>query len=198
MQSIELKKQNIIITFSDLCQNISKVYELAEGNQGEDWYFETNAIAQSWSEKYNVSLSKVCAIISACSINSGWNQNLKNAELFLDTGKIRGLGVIQRKCDAIMANEPISKVLSTDKLNNFYWNIYKPDLADHVTIDRHATAIAYFGRRETRFPKPTAKRYNIIAEAYKSVAENLGLIPQQLQAITWVAYRNKANLSYLG
>ena len=198
MQTIELKKQGLTIKFSDLCQNIYRVYELADETQGDDWYFETNAIAQAWAEKFEVSLSKVCAIISACSINSGWNQNLKNAELFLDTGKIRGLGVIQRKCDAIMSNKPISEVLSTDKLNNFYWNIFKPDLFEHVTIDRHATAIAYFGRRETDFPKPTTKRYSLIAEAYKKVAENLGLIPQQLQAITWVAYRNEANLSYLG
>ena len=89
------------------------------------------------------------------------------------------------------------------KVRNFYNNIYDPKAAGgHVTIDTHAVAAALmrplsgaakevsdnFGSIENA---ATGIRgtYPLYAEAYKQAAAQRGLLPREMQSITWEAVR---------
>lgn len=93
------------------------------------------------------------------------------------------------------------------KIRNFYNNLINPNSKNgHITIDTHATAAALlqplgakdtetshtFGGSTSGIPKPPknaalgiAGTYPLYAEAYQRVARKLGILPRELQSITW-------------
>ena len=97
------------------------------------------------------------------------------------------------------------------KVRNFYNNIYAPgDPAGHVTIDTHAVAAGLLrplsgNSREVRHnfgmnvkgevgPKNSSINgvqgtYGIFAEAYRRAAAERGVLPREMQSITWEAVR---------
>jgi hypothetical protein len=106
-----------------------------------------------------------------------------------------------------MANgaDPID-VLTGPKERAFYLNIIGDP--DHVTIDGHAYSI-WLGERITtdKIKVPKSGHANRLAceEDYRSVAAEYNLNPAQVQAITWVVWRDqhqtqsdKARLMYGG
>lgn len=108
--------------------------------------------------------------------------------------------------------ENISKNLGQQhKVRNFYNNIYAPnDPAGHVTIDTHAVAAGLLrplsgNSREVLHnfgsgvvgeggPKNSSVTgvqgtYGLYAEAYRRAAEERGVLPREMQSITWEAVR---------
>jgi len=97
------------------------------------------------------------------------------------------------------------------KVRNFYNNIYAPnDPAGHVTIDTHAVAAGLLrplsgNSREVLHnfgsgvvgeggPKNSSitgvqGTYGIYAEAYRRAAQERGILPREMQSITWEAVR---------
>ena len=105
------------------------------------------------------------------------------------------------------------------KIRSFYNNIISPMSTDgHVTIDTHAVAAAHMkplsgksvevdhnfgaytgGKKEGRAAKygtipsssvsGTKGTYGLVAEAYQRAAEERGILPRQMQSITWEAIR---------
>ena len=97
------------------------------------------------------------------------------------------------------------------KVRNFYNNLINPNSkAGHVTIDTHATAAAHlqpFGANELEAkhnfggtlkgtPGPPSESstgiqgtYPLYAEAYQRVARKLGILPRELQSVTWEAIK---------
>ena len=110
------------------------------------------------------------------------------------------------------SRENISNILgSTHKVRSFYNNILLPNNAKHgdVTIDAHAVAAgllkplggsAYevahsFGEARNGVPSLVDAGagikglYPLFADAYQIAAERTGLLPRELQSITWEAVR---------
>ena len=91
------------------------------------------------------------------------------------------------------------------KIRNFYNNILLPKIAkEDVTIDTHAVAAALlrpFAQKSTEvthnfgagIPKSSitgAKgTYGIYADAYREAAKQRGILPREMQSITWEAVR---------
>jgi hypothetical protein len=97
------------------------------------------------------------------------------------------------------------------KVRNFYNNIYAPgDPAGHVTIDTHAVAAGLLrplsgNSREVKHnfgsgmlgevgPKNSSVTgvqgtYGLYAEAYRRAAQERGILPREMQSITWEAVR---------
>lgn len=97
------------------------------------------------------------------------------------------------------------------KIRNFYNNIINPNSKNgHITIDTHAVSAAHlspFGPKDTEAahnfggttpgipgaPKDAASglqgTYPLYAEAYQRVAKKLGILPRELQSVTWEAIK---------
>lgn len=102
----------------------------------------------------------------------------------------------------------ISDLLSNGhKIRNFYNNLLDPNaLHGDVTIDTHAVGAAHlrplsqnsrevehnFGTSQTAYNGNTGIKglYPVYADAYRELASELGILPRQLQSITWEAQRS--------
>jgi len=116
----------------------------------------------------------------------------------------------------VILEDPRIETISTNlgqqhKVRNFYSNIYAPnDPAGPVTIDTHAVAAGLLrplsgNSREVAHnfgsnmkgevgPKNSSitgvqGTYGIYAEAYRRAAEERGILPREMQSITWEAVR---------
>ena len=119
------------------------------------------------------------------------------------------------KAVAILENPSLANISTMlgqqHKVRNFYNNIYAPgDPAGHVTIDTHAVAAGLLrplsgNSREVAHnfgsgvlgevgPKNSSVTgvqgtYGIFAEAYRRAAAERGVLPREMQSITWEAVR---------
>ena len=121
------------------------------------------------------------------------------------------LKFLSNAIEALDAKGDIQKITyilgERHKVRNFYNNIIAPNsLAGDVTIDTHAVAAAmlrpYSGAsKEVGHVLATepgvassaitgvAGNYGLYAEAYRRLARELGILPRELQSITWEAVR---------
>jgi hypothetical protein len=119
------------------------------------------------------------------------------------------------KAVSILDNPSIQNIStmlgSQHKVRNFYNNIYAPgDPRGHVTIDTHAVAAGLLrplsgnskevlhnfgsGVKGERGPANSSVTgaqgtYGIYAEAYRRAAQERGVLPREMQSITWEAVR---------
>ena len=113
---------------------------------------------------------------------------------------IKALQVITQASD----RSNISSALGANhKVRSFYNNIIAPDSdAGDVTMDTHAIAAAFLmplsissPQVEANFGTPANAHtgfiglYNVHAEAYRKAAADLGILPRELQSVTWEAVR---------
>jgi hypothetical protein len=91
------------------------------------------------------------------------------------------------------------KMGQAHKVRNFYNNIVDPSNPDDVTIDTHAVAAAHvrplagkdtevkdnFGGGGKHAQTGIYGTYPIYAEAYRSAARDLGVLPRELQSVVW-------------
>ena len=103
------------------------------------------------------------------------------------------------------SNKNISEQLGSEhKVRNFYNNILHPNSAEgHVTIDTHAMGAALikavsgaslevkqlFGAAGSNVWTGASGSYGLVADAYREAAKRRGLLPREMQSITWEAVR---------
>ena len=107
--------------------------------------------------------------------------------------------------------ENISKNLGNQhKVRNFFVNISNPNDANAVTIDTHAVAAALLkplagsdAEVNTNLSGPPKSAstglvgsYPVLADAYRELAKELGILPRELQSITWEAVRGLYKASF--
>lgn len=196
--------------------NILKVYNLAtelERAEGIAWYNDANKICKRLARKYKQPVKIVCYVMAALSPNNKWQRNITDCERVLRTfvsgeltertveyyqgnkEALKGLACTYTanvlKAYNILRDGDIS-YLKGLKTTNFAQNIFQPK-NDNVTIDYHAISIAIGVRHtiesvESKYFK--GKHYEELANAYREAGRQVGLKASELQAITWVAWRN--------
>lgn len=79
-----------------------------------------------------------------------------------------------------------------NKVRNFYVNISNPNDERAVTIDTHAIAIALMSPMSANSPEVDfgPAGYAFYADAYRGLAQELGIRARELQSITWEAARS--------
>lgn len=202
---------------NEYVNNILKVYNLAtdaEKAEGVEWYNDAQKICRRLSEKFVIPFKTVCYVMAALSPNNKWHRNIVDCErvcrLFAenkldvmveayragDKDALKGVACTYTrntlKAFEILATNDVSHLGNGLKTNNFAQNIYNPT-ADNVTVDFHAISVAMNFRHTIDTVKSInfkGKNYERFAEAYRKAGEQVGLKGYEIQAVTWVAWRN--------
>jgi hypothetical protein len=173
-------------------ENVLRVWETATDvhrENGMAWYALAHRIAHDIS---GGDIVRGAGVLAALSPQKEWNLNIRLAARAFETGVATGnTGPCNAKANAILAGaNPLDVMGNGLKTRNFYVNILDPECADALTIDRHAYDVALAARAENNKRLGlTPTRYAAFAAAYVGAADTLGILPHQLQAVTWEAWR---------
>ena len=190
-------------------RNILKIYDKAtrdDIDEGLTWYSRANAEARCIASN-GTTWHKACAAIAAISPGLRWEKNIEAARRVICKEPLDGLGIRWydgvRKAERIVNGENPLDVLRGNKVRAFYRCIVNPRDDKSVCIDGHAYSI-WAGRRLLTsgtkrdgnvVPNITDKMYESIAKDYREAAELAGILPNQMQAITWVVWRRMIKLN---
>ncbi len=167
---------------------------------GLSWYSHTAAQAVEYvrtaalaASGQSLTFPQAAGIIAALSPATGWGDNTAGAIEFAVTGAMLAqVPLFNSRAAAIFDGaEPLS-VLGGRKVRSFYRNIADPTNPGPVTVDRHAISLTFGVKLSERQLKPLAGNvggYAYCAAAYRAAARYLNLVPNQVQAVTWLAWR---------
>ena len=203
-------KQATLIDHEKMIYNICSVYNEADKTQHAEgllWYSDAQKAAHDIAARHGVAVYIAVAVIAALSPNNKWSRNVTNADALIGAF-IRGDGVdsvkvstyhkMKQKAWDILAARPdydgAKKMLKGQKITSFFMDIMGEF---NVTIDGHARNIAY-GERVGLTDDRTnigVREYRALQAAYEEAARRVGLMPYQLQAITWRVWRDRHGIT---
>ena len=205
-----MTKQATLVDHERMIYNITSVYRDADAtqyNEGLLWYSDAQRAAYDIAEKYDVPVYLAVAVIAALSPNNKWSRNVTNAETLIgafirgdgiDAVKVSTYHAMKRKAWDILAARPdydgAKAMLKGQKITSFFMDIMGEF---NVTIDGHARNIAY-GERVGLTDDRTnigVREYRALQAAYEEAARRVGLMPYQLQAITWRVWRDRHGIT---
>ena len=201
-----MTKQATLFDHEIMIYNITSVYRDADETQHAEgllWYSDAQKAAHNIAVKYDIAVYIVAAVIAALSPNNKWSRNVSNADALIGAF-IRGDGLLSVKVSTynkmkqkawdILAARPdydgAKAMLKGQKITSFFMDIMGEF---NVTIDGHARNIAY-GERVGLTDDRTnigVREYRALQAAYEEAARRVGLMPYQLQAITWRVWRDR-------
>ena len=203
-------KQATLIDHEKMIHNIVTVLRDSDETQHAEgllWYPNAQKAAHDIAIKYDIAVYLVVAVIAALSPNNKWSRNVTNADALIGAF-IRGDGIdavkvstyhkMKQKAWDILAARPdydgAKRMLKGQKITSFFMDIMGEF---NVTIDGHARNIAY-GERVGLTDDRTnigVREYRALQAAYEEAARRVGLMPYQLQAITWRVWRDRHGIT---
>jgi hypothetical protein len=156
-----------------------------------DWYFILHDYAKNLAERNNLTLIQTAGIISALSPMVMFTTNLRDAERFCSTRSIANLATYtkqRKKALSIIgakSEKEVLTILGGNKTKAFFLNILKPQTSMEVVLD--TWMIKFF-----EFKNLTPKRYWYASNEIQKIAQEMGIMPHQVQALLWVGMRGKA------
>jgi len=205
-----MKKQATLIDHEKMIYNICSVYRDADETQHAEgllWYSDAQKAAHDIAVKYGIAVYLGVAVIAALSPNNKWSRNVINADMLIgaflrgdgiDAVKVSTYHAMKKKAWDILAARPdyegAKTMLKGQKITSFFMDIMGEF---NVTIDGHARNIAY-GERVGLTDDRTnigVREYRALQAAYEEAARRVGLMPYQLQAITWRVWRDRHGIT---
>lgn len=201
-----MTKQVTLVDHERMIANIVACYKTADDDQragGMAWYSKAQCAAYDIAAKYDIAVYIVVAVISALSPNNKWLRNLSNADALIgaflrgdgiDSVKVSTYHKMKQKAWDILAARPdydtAKTMLKGQKITSFFCDIMGEF---NVTIDGHARNIAYDEKVGLTDDRTNIGKleYRALQAAYEEAARQLGLMPYQLQAITWRVWRDR-------
>jgi hypothetical protein len=179
-----------------MATNILATYRRASDAQRADgmvWYNEAHALAVTLARSAGHETLRAAGVIAALSPRMEWSMNERLAIRTYAEGGIDGgcLGISVRKADAIYHGADVLATLKAPKTSAFAEVIADPTDTWTVVIDRHAMSVAH-GRTSTDDEVAALNRkgyYQAYSDAYRKAAAEIGITPSQMQATTWVVWR---------
>jgi hypothetical protein len=209
MKLSEIKTQR-----SAIKRRVKKMYNNALPNirqKSLNWYSEANSYAQELHQKYEISVEKICAVISALSPAVSWEINKTDAEnmleIYVNFGELEDVQFSTYGQNAFKAWEILNDYQvqtfeeiynkyfnkkTGQKTANFFANILQPFNPNFVTIDRHQLSICKNLKKTGGSQVVSSKgAYDLLKEIHIESAKELGILANQLQAVTWSAFRTQ-------
>ena len=205
-----MKKQITLIDHERMVHNVMACYRAADSvkvAEGLLWYSDAQKAAHNIAAKYGIAVYIVVAVISALSPNNKWARNVVNADMLIgaflrgdgiDAVKVSTYHAMKKKAWDILAARPdydgAKAMLKGQKITSFFMDIMGEF---NVTIDGHARNIAYDERVGLTDDRTNigVREYRALQAAYEEAARRLGLMPYQLQAITWRVWRDRHGIT---
>lgn len=183
--------------------NILKAYNRAtesEREQGMYWYSTAHKDAKAIADRHGVMVSAVAGVIAALSPGLQWGLNLLQADALAaafaqDTPRpnvgVYGWKNVNKAWEILQGRHPLAVLPETGpKTRAFYRCVADPEASYAVTVDRHAKCLAHWRLTDRdAFSAVRVAEYAYLAWHYRVIAERLGIMPHQLQAITWVTWK---------
>ena len=199
-------KQATLVDHEKMIYNIISVYRDADETQHAEgllWYSQAKREAYHIAMKHDVPVYIAVAVIAALSPNNKWARNLVNADALIGafvngdgllSVKVSTYHAMKRKAWDILVARPsyngAKAMLKGQKITSFFCDIMGEF---NVTIDGHARNIAYGERVGLTDDRSNigVREYRALQAAYEEAARRVGLMPYQLQAITWRVWRDR-------
>ena len=184
--------------------NVLAVYNGAFAHHlrfGLQWYAIAHREAMRMGGGRAGHLERNAGIIAALSPMNAWDNNLAKAKelvslrgrVVVEKGKPNGIGLGNNvaKAVAIYNGADPWDILGGDKVRAFYATILNPNGDVNPVIDRHAFDIAVGERTDDKRRGILSRKgvYSEFAAVYREAAKVAGIGSAQMQAITWVAWR---------
>lgn len=182
-------------------ENVLGIYGNASAENlrdGLSWYLDAHNFAKTLDPS---NVSRAAGIIAALSPMSGWDNNKnKAAQLYRQNGDGTGVGMRNNvnKAIRIFKGENPDDVLRGDKVTAFYRTILDPTAQSvQPVIDRHAFDIAVGVKTDDKTRGMLGRKgvYGQFADTYIDAAKIAGIGSAQMQAVTWVAWREIHGIS---
>jgi hypothetical protein len=152
------------------------------------WYIDEHRNAARLAKRARRPLRIVCACLAVLSPRCQWPRVKIACDELLSGRAPRGLlphNVVKAQAILDADNTAVIDPVTAPKTWAFWRNLWKPNDPEPVTLDSWML-------RAHRLPLSVGLRtYEALAEAYRSVAADLGLIPNQLQAVVWLHIKHK-------
>jgi hypothetical protein len=196
--------------FRGMVRNVRNVYEAATPEQHEEgrlWYPKAHDVA---SVIGGGNVHRGAGAIAALSPQTDWDLNVQQAHELkhLGTQHIDALTRGDRSVlhGTALNRQTTARVLGAHRLlhgeddpanslglktGSFYRNISDPSDRHSVTIDVHAHDVAVGQKLQHNVTRglQAQGRYNMFADAYRMAAQHHDVPGHQMQAATWVAWR---------
>lgn len=168
-------------------------------------YRRLNETCRWYSVRYGVRLCDIIGAFSALSPNNDYMGNLRSLVTLLDGLKDGSLvesltvstyNACRQRAWRCLHGEDFLSFTKGPKTRSFYQNILYPYDRTPVTIDGHMVSVA-FGRRMT-MKEVVREQWNYegIAQAFRGVADDNAMLPNQLQATLWFTWKRIHNVVY--
>lgn len=183
---------------------------------GMEWYRTANSFCAELADAHPSLVRSVyhaAGIVAALSPQVSWEQNKRLArDLVEEDGAHTRHERVQTAREILQGDNPAEKLFDPKRQNrkvrSFFMNMAFPDwpkipddhllpdyileLPPHVTLDRHAWSMLFWDPSIIDvLVAPTKKQYAWGRCVFVAAAEELGgILPHELQAVTWVVWRN--------
>ena len=156
--------------------------------QGAEWYPSAHAEASRLAEAYGPDVPRAAGVIAALSPRLRWWVNVREAGRCLAGERPTAIGANVRKAEAIRDRVGHwADILGGPKTRAFAATIENPDHPTAVVVDTWALRAAGWPTETV-----TPKQYDVVAEAYRLAAKDLGWLPSATQATAWILTRGSA------
>lgn len=191
MSKLEQRIQNIISVFKDAPPDLVE--------SGRSWYPRARNWCKLRADMYGVPIREVAAVVSALSPRNRWERNLIDADQVLNAWHSnRSYPYVQcatfsqnvLKAWQILDDHDTSLAETSPKTRAFLDCIAEQD-SSSVVIDVWAYRVAE-GDPDLKAKGFSEKEYQEYEDAYQGAAERLDVPVDEVQAVTWVAYRNRS------
>lgn len=179
---------------SPLTRRATSVYRTADADQherGRRWYPSAHSIAAQHAETYGLPVETTAGMIAALSPRAPWSRNLVLTERMLasqGTLTAGGITVFLNQARRIHDGADPLDVLKGPKTRAFYRAIITAGESDDPVIDRHAWDMLV-GKRHS--DAPNLGQYREAADRMRRAADILCQPVSQVQAVTWVTWRDR-------
>ena len=161
----------------------------ATREHGCQWYAREHAAALLLAKSTGRPVRTICACLAVLSPRCQWPRVKHACSELLAGNEPRGIfGHNLAKAEKILASRglPIDPT-TAPKTWAFWQNLWHPNDPIPVTLD------SWMFRAHGMPDSIRLGTYQALAEAYRSVASELGLIPNQLQAIVWLHIKQRSH-----